>query len=59
MKIHGYCERCHKIKRINAGNAAMVNLAMNKPVFGLCDACLEAEQAASRARHPAYRHRTP
>lgn len=57
MKIHGYCERCHKIKRINTTSSAMVALAMNRPVFGLCDTCELEERAISRARHPAYRNR--
>jgi len=57
MKIHGYCETCHKIKLVHANSKAMVQLALNKPIFGQCDACLERELQAARARHPAYRHK--
>jgi hypothetical protein len=52
MKVHGYCERCHKIKRVQVGTAAMVAIATNRPVYGLCDDCEQEERQATRARHP-------
>jgi cytochrome c553 len=55
MKIHGYCDRCHKIKLVHASNAAMVRLAMNQPIFGTCDACHADEVREAKDRHPAYR----
>lgn len=57
MMIHGWCTKCNKIKRVHATNAAMVNLAMNRPIWGVCSSCEEAERAAARDRHPSRRGR--
>jgi hypothetical protein len=57
MRLPGYCEKCRKIKQVRVGNAGMVQLAMNKPVFGICASCEEAEREAARARHPSRRGR--
>lgn len=57
MLLAGYCESCRKIKRVRVSNAAMVRVALNKPVFGICDTCDELALAAARDRHPSGRSR--
>ncbi len=37
MKLHGWCERCRKVKRVNASGRAV----MLQPVIGVCDECAE------------------
>ena len=55
MKMHGFCEGCNKVKLVQVKSANMVRLAMNQPIFGLCDECHRAEVEAAKHRHPAYR----
>ena len=40
MKIHGYCTRCHKIRRVNVGTNTLALIAAGRRVAeGICDEC--------------------
>lgn len=58
MQVTAFCDGCHRIRRIHATHSAMLRRALNKPIFGLCDDCYEAEVRASKGRHPAFRRNT-
>jgi hypothetical protein len=36
MKLHGYCLKCHKIKRVNVNPASL-----GSTPIGICDECEE------------------
>jgi hypothetical protein len=44
MKVHGYCLKCHKIRRVR------VTLPRHGVQMGICDECEEKRRAASSAR---------
>ena len=50
MKLHGWCDKCRKIKRVNVSSAGMVNLAKKGVPFGICDDCQETLDTARRKR---------
>lgn len=39
MKIHGWCEKCRKVKRVEVSGAGMASLARGGVVVGVCDEC--------------------
>ena len=51
MKLHGWCERCRKVKRVNASGLAVTL----QPIIGVCDECTDTASdtpARPRARRP-------
>lgn len=45
MKLHGYCETCHKIKRVRVTSAVIARMAARggSVPIGKCDDCQEKE----------------
>lgn len=37
MKLHGWCTKCRKIKRVNASGRNITT----QPIIGICDECSE------------------
>lgn len=45
MKLHGYCEKCGRIRRVRVDGNGMARLAMRMIASGVCDECREKEEA--------------
>lgn len=55
MKLHGWCEKCHKIRRVNVSGSGLARMAGGCTATGICDECLDAEDAQRDARRGARR----
>ena len=51
MKLHGWCEKCRKIKRVRVSGAGMARLGRGVAT-GICDACQQAADDARRLPPP-------
>lgn len=51
MRLHGYCERCHRIKLVRVSGHGMAMYGARGIVTGICDACQEKEDEERRKRH--------
>lgn len=47
MKIHGYCEKCHRIRRVRMGSKFHGTVAI-----GICDQCEEKARPKDRTKPP-------
>lgn len=50
MKLHGYCESCHKVKPVRVSSAGMMAMSMKRIPTGTCDVCVQAEEDKRRER---------
>ena len=51
MRMHGYCEKCHKIKMISVSPSRLAMLGKSHIIpTGLCAQCEEDHRAQTRAR---------
>jgi len=58
VTLHGYCQHCHRIKRVRVSGVQMTQLAMKQTLVGVCLDCELKEVEAARARHPSSRRLT-
>lgn len=50
MKIHGYCNGCHRVRRVTITGSAMARTMMRGVPEGTCDECAQAEEDRRRRR---------
>ncbi len=51
MKLHGYCESCHRIRRVDAnGHQLAMYVATGRPPSGECDECRETRERPTTRR---------
>lgn len=50
MKIHGWCERCHKVRRVEVSGAGVALVAAGGVATGVCDECQDEEDEKRRRR---------
>ena len=48
MKLHGWCEKCRKVKRVTTSGRNITA----QPIIGLCDECSETTCAPARVERP-------
>ena len=56
MKIHGWCETCHRVRRVEVNQHGLVMATLGRPATGECDECRERREGRLR---PSSRSRTP
>lgn len=45
MRLHGYCQKCHRVKRVTAPSSSVaMAVQMKRIVIGVCDQCLEPKE---------------
>lgn len=44
MKIHGYCHKCCKIKRVRVNGPGLTRLVTRQVAIGVCDDCEQKER---------------
>lgn len=44
MRIHGWCEGCHRFRPVNTSTVGMVSLAQGGMASGTCDDCQEKKR---------------
>jgi hypothetical protein len=48
VKLHGWCERCHKIRRVTVHNHGMLMAGAHGVPTGVCDQCEDDERERRR-----------
>lgn len=49
VRLHGWCERCHKVRRVTVYPSSLALLAARGLAVGVCDECEDdAEQRRRR-----------
>lgn len=49
MKIHGYCEKCHRFKLVRVNAAGMARMVQFNQPSGICDDCDESQNVVHHA----------
>lgn len=58
MRVHRFCERCRRIRRVTVSNGALARYGWRSGILtGICDIC--EDEARSRRAHPTNRERGP
>lgn len=55
MRIHGWCERCHRVRLVRVTSQGLIRLAMGSAAIGICDEC---EDNDLRERAERFRERS-